>query len=278
MILDYQQFDFQGKMTFVRAVVKPPFRMSFEMHNEACFYFVKSGTQRVYAPTDNFDMNSDEGIVLQCGTYINDFIASKDAEYCEAIAIHLFPDMLKLVYDNEFPDFLTNLEQMTPALYERAQSTSLLENYIESLEFYFKNPELVSDELLKLKLKELILLLSKTSNADIIKTLLAGAYDPQQAEFKEVIEANLFNNMNSQELALLTNLSLSSFKRTFEKNYNEPPASYMRRRKLEQAAKLLKSTELRVSDVAFDCGFSDLANFSKSFQKMYDTSPSEYRK
>ena len=135
----------------------------------------------------------------------------------------------------------------------------------------------MSDELLKLKIKELLLLLSKTDNVGIIKTLLAGMFDPLEINFKEVIEANIYNNLSVQDLAELTNLSLSSFKREFEKHFSSSPAKYIKRRKLEKATKLLKNTELRITDVAFDSGFNDLAHFSKSFQSEYGLAPSDYR-
>ena len=83
--------------------------------------------------------------------------------------------------------------------------------------------------------------------------------------------------MSIEELATLANLSLSSFKRSFQKHYATSPAKYIRQRKLEKAAKLLKSTSLRISQIGYDCGFVDLAHFSKTFQKAYGVSPSDYR-
>ena len=277
MIKEIQRFDFQGKTTFVKAVLEPPFKMMTDMYDEACFYFVKTGKRRMYSATEKIELVANEGVVLQCGKYINNYIASEEIVYCESIAVHLFPEVLRLVYDNEFPDFLTNIQTVESAGFERVESTSLLENYIQSLEFYFSNPSLVSDELLKLKIKELLLLLSKTDNVGIIKTLLAGMFDPLEINFKEVIEANIYNNLSVQDLAELTNLSLSSFKREFEKHFSSSPAKYIKRRKLEKATKLLKNTELRITDVAFDSGFNDLAHFSKSFQSEYGLAPSDYR-
>jgi transcriptional regulator GlxA family with amidase domain len=46
---------------------------------------------------------------------------------------------------------------------------------------------------------------------------------------------------------------------------------------LERAAELLLVSDARITDVAFDCGFNDLANFTKSFHDKYSTSPSNFR-
>jgi AraC-like DNA-binding protein len=276
MIQDYQQFELNGKLTFVKAVLKPPFRMFINMEDEACFYFVKSGKSAILSATEKIEVPVQEGVVLQCGRYFNDYLVDENADYCEAIAIHLTPSILKEIVENDYPSFLKD-SKMVNYTNEKIKASSLLEHYIESLEFYFANPSLVSDDLLKLKIKELLLLLNKTNNAGIIKTLIQGAYNNQDISFRRTIESNLFNNLSITEFAELTNMSLSSFKREFEKNYHESPAKFIRTKKLEKAAKLLKSTELRISDIAYDSGFGDLASFSKSFLKEYNINPSEYR-
>ena len=243
------------------------------------FYYVLAGCTKVIGANENVMTHTNEGVVMKCGNYINEYLQSSDMDldYCEAIAVHLHKDVLKMIYDKEFPDFLLNVKKIQPITMEKVHSTELLTNYIENLKFYFKNPALVSEELLKIKLKELILLLAKTDNAEMIHSLIAGLFSKAEVNFKEVIEANLYNNLGLEELAVLSNLSLSSFKREFVKHYGDAPARYIKKRKLSKAAKLLKSTALRISDVAYDCGFADLAHFSKSFQKSYGLSPSDYR-
>ena len=182
-----------------------------------------------------------------------------------------------MIYNKEFPDFLLHVNRVKPLNVEKHESSQLLKNYIDSLQFYFDNPSLVTEELLQLKLKELVLLLARTNNATAIQQLLASMFTKIEISFKEIIEANLYNNFTIDELAKLTNLSVSSFKREFNKHYTTSPARYIRERKLKKAAKLLQATSLRISDIAFDCGFSDVAHFSKSFQKMFKVPPSEYR-
>jgi len=277
MIKDYRQLDLFGKKAFEKAIMEPPFRFSAEMPNEACFYYLVEGCSNTYTPLGNVETMSSEGLVLRCGNYFNEYLSANNSSYCEAIAVHFYPDMLKMIYDKDFPDFLVNVEKIKPIHYEKVQASALLKTYVDSLQFYFDNPALVSEELLKLKMKELILLLAKTDKAAAVRSLIEGLFSPQEVDFKEVIEANVFNNLTLDELAKLTNLSLSSFKREFAKHYDSSPAKYLRSRKLEQAAKLLKGTSLRVSDVAFDCGFVDLAHFSKVFQREFGYSPSDYR-
>jgi AraC-like DNA-binding protein len=143
--------------------------------------------------------------------------------------------------------------------------------------FYFENPSLINEDLLVLKVKEIVLLLSQTKNADAIQLILSQLFSPTTYTFKQIIEANLFSQLTIEELAEQNNLSVSSFKREFTKIYNDTPANYIKNKKLEKAAELLLISNERITDIAFTCGFNDLANFSKSFSDKYNATPTAYR-
>lgn len=277
MIKQHQAFSLWNKPIFVKAVIAPPFRFMVEMPNEACFYYLVQGSADVITPTQKVTSAPEEGLVLQCGNYINDYLAETNEGYCEAIAVHFYPEVLKMIFDRDFPDFLQEVDRVEPLPYQKVKSSALLKTYIDGLQFYFENPELVSDELLKLKLKELILLLAKTDNAATIQSLIGALFSKRETDFKSVIEANLYVDVNVDELAALTNQSLSTFKRSFLKHFNSTPAKYIRDRRLERAAKMLLGTKLRIVDVAYECGFKDQAHFSKLFMKIFGVSPSQYR-
>jgi len=136
---------------------------------------------------------------------------------------------------------------------------------------------LVNDEILVLKLKEIILLLSQTQDAETIRVIVGQLFSPAKYTFRQIIEANLFSQINIEELAQKNNLSVSSFKREFKKLYNDSPANYIKNKRLEKAAELLSVSDERITDIAFDCGFNDLANFTKRFHDKYNVTPTDYR-
>jgi AraC-like DNA-binding protein len=160
---------------------------------------------------------------------------------------------------------------------EKINNDFLIQKYIEGLLFYFENPTLVNEDILILKLKEIVLLLSQTQNAEAIQVILSQLFSPATYTFKQIIEAHLYSQSSIEELANENNLSLSSFKREFAKLYNDTPANYIKNKKLEKAAELLLASNERISDIAFDCGFNDIANFTKSFGEKYHTTPTNYR-
>lgn len=277
MINQHQRFELFNKNIFERVVLTPPFKLPSQMPNEACFYYAVNGESHFRSTTHQLTIKAEEAVVLKCGNYLAEWFANNESESCEVIAVHFYPEVLKKVYDRELPDFLNKVDKITPIPLAKTKSDDLLKNYISSLQFYFENEELVSDELKLLKLKELILLLAKTDNANTIHQLIAGLFTPTQYSFKEIIEANIYANITIDEMANLANMSVSTFKREFTKVYSDSPARYIKERKLLRAAELLSKTTQRISDIAFNCGFSEVAHFSRSFQQHYGISPTNYR-
>jgi AraC-like DNA-binding protein len=209
--------------------------------------------------------------------YITRIFPTPASNTIQTIAVHFHPDILKKIYENDLPAFLKHPSAATAITMSRVKTTLLIAKYIESLLFYFENPELVTEDLLVLKLKEIILLLMKTEDSPAINQILSGLFSPFTFSFKQIVEAHLFSALTSEDLARLTNLSLSSFKREFRRIYDDNPANYIRNKRLEKAAELLLISDERITNIAYDTGFNDPANFSKCFLEKFGISPSNYR-
>ena len=58
---------------------------------------------------------------------------------------------------------------------------------------------------------------------------------------------------------------------------NRTPPQFIRSIRLQKAFELLKTTDLTVSEVAYDVGFSDPNYFSRTFLEEFGTRPSVMR-
>lgn len=139
------------------------------------------------------------------------------------------------------------------------------------------NPELADENIIKAKLKEFVLLMSKSQHAPSQLDFLSSLFKPINIEFKSTIQHNLYANLSIDELARLCHLSTSSFKRKFNETFLESPKKFITKRKLEKAAELLQIDNKRVSDIAYDVGFDSLATFNRNFADLFGKSPSQYR-
>ncbi len=277
MIIKHQQYDLLQKPVLERVVLTPPFRADNSMHNEACFLYAVNGNGKVYGATQSEKLNSHEGVVMKCGNYLGTWLQNADDKPSEAVAVHFHPDVLKMVYEDKLPEFLRDDGQQTRNTIQKVQVDDMITKYVESLVFYFENPSLINEELIILKIKELILLLVNTDESNQVKDILKDLFNPVNHSFKEIIHSHLFDDLALEDLALITNLSLSSFKRKFKEVFDDSPAHYIKVKRLEKAADMLTIPSNRISDICYECGFSDLGHFSKSFSAHYEMSPTAYR-
>lgn len=278
MIVERKRYELFGKKIFEKLLIQSPFKIPNPMPDEACFLYMLQGQINYSTPNQNVIIPQNDAVLLKCGTYFSQIKSTINAQKHEIVVIHFHPEILKKIYETDLPKVFQN-----PAILDTNIDLStinndyLIEKYIESLLFYFDNPSLINEDLLIIKLKEIILLLCQTKNAPLIQQILSQLFSPSSYSFKQIIESNLYYHFTTEELAEMTHLSLSSFKREFKKNYNATPASYIRNKRLEKAAELLLISEERITDITFDCGFNDLANFSKLFHEKFNNSPSNYR-
>jgi AraC-like DNA-binding protein len=276
MLINHDTLSLYGEKIFEKAQFKPPFKRPNHLSNEACYLHVLEGGHNHYSATERIEAEKDGGIFMKCGNFIFEPVADKATGEAKLIAIHFFPEVLKKLFKDNPPEFLFTDNRNIEADMTNISSNKIISHYIESISLLFDNVTLADESILELKLKEIILILSKI-DASGVNQILHNLFNPTTVIFKDVIEAHLFSDLSVEDLAELTNNSLTSFKRKFNKIYNASPAYYIKNKRLEKAAKLLKITNKSISDISFECAFNDLAHFSNSFKSKYNLAPSAYR-
>lgn len=94
----------------------------------------------------------------------------------------------------------------------------------------------------------------------------------------DYLRANLDRPHTLGELARVACLSEFHFHRIFTSLTGETLNDFTNRLRLEKAARLLTRSGRRVTDIAFECGFSSPAAFARSFRHVFETTPTEYRR
>lgn len=92
------------------------------------------------------------------------------------------------------------------------------------------------------------------------------------------IQENYKETVTINQLARLCNFSEIHFMNFFKKAVGLPCMEYIIQLRLKVAADLLTTTDLSISEIAFNCGFNNLSNFNRKFKSFYQQTPSEYRK
>ncbi len=80
-----------------------------------------------------------------------------------------------------------------------------------------------------------------------------------------------------QRLAKVSHVSEAYFARSFKEAFGLPPHRYLLMRRIERATALLRDTDLPITDIAFQTGWSSLGTFGRTFCDITGESPSAFR-
>lgn len=83
--------------------------------------------------------------------------------------------------------------------------------------------------------------------------------------------------LSVEVLAEYTKMSPRNFSRRFREHTGSSPAKWVLARRLDEARRLLETTDLSVSHVASACGFASPVTFRQNFVAAYGTTPTAYR-
>jgi len=147
-------------------------------------------------------------------------------------------------------------------------------NFEKSLELL--QAGLNSDEsLLNIKIDELLWYIFNTTPDEAGRLFSTILSTHKLTDFESVVNNNLNKNLTVSQLAFLCNMSVSTFKRNFEKIFGMPPKKYFREHKLNRSVLMLKGGK-RPSEVYFELGYESLSAFSSEFKKHFGVSPKVY--
>lgn len=104
----------------------------------------------------------------------------------------------------------------------------------------------------------------RSSNYDIIERAI------------DYISENYTQNLQLEDIAKYVSLSPVYFHNSFKAATGKTPHQYLSEVRIKKAANLLVSTDLSLSQIAYECGFSSQSYFSYAFKKTMNLTPREY--
>src|SRR5580693_7529502 len=95
---------------------------------------------------------------------------------------------------------------------------------------------------------------------------------------KDFLNANLCGDVSLASLAAECNLSVSHFAHAFRRTFGQPPHRWLMERRIDAVKNLLLTSRLTLAEVATQCGFADQSALSRSFKRVLNESPGEWRR
>jgi AraC-like DNA-binding protein len=94
---------------------------------------------------------------------------------------------------------------------------------------------------------------------------------------KDRMDACSHEDWRVRRLARVSGVSEAHFARAFKKAFGLPPHRYLLTRRLERAKALLRDTDLTITEIAFQTGWSSLGTFGRTFRDVTGETPGGVR-
>ncbi len=114
--------------------------------------------------------------------------------------------------------------------------------------------------------------------ARLVKKHSGQGYPAPVQKLMACVEADLTADLSLSALAQVQGLNPSYLSTLFKKETGETVTGYVCRRRMETAARLLRTTTLQVQTIARYCGVADVNYFTKLFKRQFQKTPNEYRR
>jgi len=101
---------------------------------------------------------------------------------------------------------------------------------------------------------------------------------PSLLQAQQLLKSNPDHPWRLEELGRMVGLSPQYLSSAFSQSFGRSPMRYLQSCRIDRAKELLISSDLTVTEIALESGFSSLQHFSARFREQTGLSPSEFRK
>lgn len=243
-----------------RCDARPGDKPFAELHALMSVSYVRSGTFGYRARGRCYELVAGSVLIGNAG---DEFTCTHEfAHGDECLSFHLMPDVAEEVAPPQF--------WKTGCLPPLAETAA-----------YGELAQAAAQQDAGVGLDEAALLLAR--RAGRIVSGSAREFRPSIRDRRRAIEAALWidghcgDEIDLQAAARPSGLSQFHFLRVFTRVVGITPHQYLMRARLRRAARLLAATARPVTEIALECGFNDIANFTRAFRRSAGRSPSAFR-
>ncbi|MEO0526158.1 MAG: AraC family transcriptional regulator [Bacteroidota bacterium] len=260
----FKVYDYQTSSACVKQMV------SLQQH---IFSFLIEGSKEVFSDKTSISIEKSDFLLLKKGhCLMTEKLPNTRDGYRSILFFFSSESLLRFVKKHE----INPSKDPDKKLIRSFAYDNFLKTFVNGLIDISKLNRKVQGKLLEIKFEELMIYLIETNGSNFIHALISNE-DIQIQHFIEIIEANKLNKLTLKELSFLSHMSISTFKREFEKQYKSSPSRWFLEKRLEHSAFLLKNTTKRPSDIFEEVGYETLSNFIQAFKAKFGVTPKRYQ-
>ena len=254
-------FVYDFKMT--SDVVKNKVNLGMNM-----FSFLQVGKKQVHFAGTSVAVNKDQSLLLKKGNWLwTELLDQETIYYCKLL---FFSEKKLKGFLEKHTKNIQIVKDEIP--YFVIRNDAYISSYLDSLSIISESSTVFIENLLSVKFEELLLYLLQKYGRKF-ELFLHSLKVKETSAFKKIVESKIHSNLKLEEIAFLCNMSLSTFKRHFIKEYKVSPGKWLQNKRLQKAKKILEQGNLKPSDIYLDFGYNNLSNFSIAFKNKFGISP-----
>ena len=261
----------------------PFFYSEWHFHPEIELVYIEngSGTQFIGNSIDNFN----DGDMILVGSNLPHLWKCDDAYFAKdsvlqaaSLVVHFIPNVLgdyfmEMPENKQLADLLLKAKQGIRIVHE---TKSQVHDYMTQL-LTAKGSERI------ILLLQILQLLSLSKDLELITANNmehpASAKESQRMTtiFQYLIQ-NFSKPISLNDIAAQANMSPNAFCRLFKTRTKKTFSRFLLEMRISHACKLLADTDNMISDIYYDCGFTNSSHFNRYFKQITGESPMNYRK
>jgi AraC-like DNA-binding protein len=247
-------------------------------HEQLQFFYFTHGNAIIRCNSKEIAVSANDIVIIN----------SKELHYIEntsdSLIVYVIKIDLSFIYSNKLDSiqaqFLAPLSRNLILFENLVRNDEDILRCVNRIIYEYFTKELGFELAIKSQIYNLIVLLLRGYTKKI--------YDENEIEsqlkilqrFKNVIsymEKNFTEKINLNELSHMTGFSEGHFCRLFKQITGMTAIDYINNMRINKATELIKGSDLNITEVALQCGFSDSNYFSRIFKKHKKISPMQMK-
>lgn len=235
--------------------------------------FLRTGMKEVIGPSKAEQIDNQRFLIMKSGNCLMTEKISNSNKFYQSIL---------LFFDDETALNFLEKHKLISASKKRDKSffvfkyDDFIQQFVGSLDSLSQLSITTQDKLLKTKFEEIMLYLTSVHGASFLTSIIQNA-DQRISRLTNIVDNNKFNRLTLEELAFLSNMSISTFKREFFKQYQNTPMRWFSEQRLNHIATLLITNQKRPIDLYEEAGYENFSNFVQAFKKRFGMTPKQYQ-
>jgi AraC-like DNA-binding protein len=251
--------------------------------NDFSFEDISRESSEIFSPSAQQDGSEDEKSLWNM--HIMEERYKQEKELTDAIvqgqshkAKTIFTRFSSLMFEKRTADPLRNIKNyciITNTLFRKAaQEGGVHPIYLDSISSEYARkieqlPRVEDSQALFIEMFEKYCYLVRNHNTQ--------KYSPLIQKVIILVDSDLTAPLNLNEIAKKCSISPGYLSNLFRNETGETLTDFVTRRRIKQAKKLLRTTNLQIQTVAQHCGIFDVHYFTKLFKKYEEMTPRQYR-